>query len=860
MKTIPLLLSMLSIISCVSISAQVDEKFDHPGKIEITHFYLSTESSQLSKLGSRQSDSECLAQELVIEGPEDICPGEVTFADVEEANSFPAEGGQGIRFTNYDDMDFVISGMEFPYSFDDDINGILSANNVNPLRGPFSLTTVTFSDSNNVTTSICSEYPWPVDMFFFDSASPDCDDDPCFAQDLILIGSSDVCPTAISTVDVENPNTIPPNGGEGLRITDGDDFNLVLPDVEFPFEFDSDLNGYLNDNDLEPLEGTFFFGAVVYDDSSNPENSICWSGSLAELNFLSPINPDCIEENCFAQELTSSGTQSICPTQFAFVNVENVNTVPEGGGEGIRFSNGSDVNFIVPEVQFPYQFDGGINSFLTSNGLDPIEGLIDLTTIVYEDVNDIPNSICAESSNPISVEFIPGSNPECLTCTAQDVWPSGPNTICPGETTSINLETSASIPTAGGQGLRCTNGDDINIILPNISFPFTLDNDLNGFLSSNGMEPLVGQFQFINVIYTDQDDFENTICSESEWPYQINFLSPNHVSCVPCEIQNLELTGDQYICPDDTTVLDFGGDNTIPDGGAIGLHVTSVGSGTDLILTNVDFPLSVDFDLGGYISSNDLDPFYGWVLFTPFIYLDVNDIPNSICHEGDQTDIFFLEASSNSCLPECIAQDLVLEGSNEICPGENTIVDLFALPTIPDEGGLGIRFSNGDDVNIIYSGMGFPYTFDNDLNGELSAAGFDPFEGTFMLTAFVYDDPNNANSICAESDNPVMVTFLTEDHPECVLSVFESTAGEAWEIFPNPSNDLLFVQYDPVKPGNSLVEIVDLQGRVIKLKRFSASSGKLTIDIDVNDLSSGYYRVILNADGRRLSKALMITD
>jgi len=801
----------------------------------------------------------CFAQDLVLEGPETLCPEQFTIVDIDEPNTFPVGGGQGIRFTNYEDMDFVISGMDFPYSFDDDINGILSTNGVEPLNGFFSLTTVTFTDASSVPTSICSESSSPVDLFFLDSDESICDEDPCFAQSLNLVGPAQVCPTGSTTVDVENPNTIPQNGGEGVRVLDGDNFDVdaILPDIEFPYEINSDLNGYLSDNDLDPLEGSFFFGAVVYADFNDPENSICWTGSSVEINFLSPIEPDCIESDCFAQDLTTFGTPSICPNETASINLINVNTVPEDGGQGVRFSDGLDIDFIVPVAEFPFVFDGTINGFLEENNIAQLEGNFQLTSVVYNDPNDIENSLCSESAGSINVEFIPGQDAECLECSAEWMF-GGPNSVCPGEFATLHVGGSF-IPTGGGQGLKCIDEEGTEILIPDVSFPYDIDNDANGFLSANDLDPFVGQVIFLAIIYTDPNDFAGSICAEAEIAMSVTFLAPDDISCVPCEVQDLEIIGEEFLCPDETTDLDFVDDITIPEEGGVGLRVILNSLGTEIWLPNISFPYTVDNDLGGYLSSNGMDPAQGWLLFRPFIYVDPEDPVNSICMLGEQTDVNFLFPDNSTCQEECIVEDLILTGPDEVCPEDPTTVDLPPTSSIPSEGGIGIRFSDGDDVNIIYSGMDFPYTFDNDLNGELSDAGFDPFEGTLMLTSFIYDDPDNANSICSESENPVIISFLGENEPACLTSVTDFMSISGWDLVPNPSSDLVSIQFEAIKSGNLQLNLFDIQGRLIKSNTHAVANGRVNIILDVNDVAEGYYRVVLNMEGKQDSRPLIVS-
>ncbi len=442
------------------------------------------------------TNEDCFASQLILEGPNNLCPGQLTYVNLAGENIFPTSGGQGIRFTNYDDVDFVISGMNFPYSLDNDVNGVLSDNNIDLLEGFFDLSTVVFTNAANVTGTICSESTSPIELFFYSEGDPACDQGPCFAHAMTLIGSSEVCPTGSTIVDVQNPNDIPQNGGEGIEIRDGVYYNViaVITDIEFPFEINNDLNGYLSNNELDPLEGSFFFYTVVYSDSEDPENSICSTGSSVEIAFLTTIDPVCIEGDCFAQDLTTFGTPSICPNETAYINLININTVPVDGGEGIRFSNGSDIDFIVPVAEFPFQFNGSLNGFLDQNDMNPLEGIFQLTSVVYHDPNNIENSLCSESAGSIEVEFIPGNEAECMQCSAEWMY-GGPGSVCPGELTTISIGGSI-IPTGGNTGLKCIDAQGTEILLPDIEFPFEVDNNLNGFLSENDLDRSVRSAAF----------------------------------------------------------------------------------------------------------------------------------------------------------------------------------------------------------------------------------------------------------------------------------------------------------------------------------------------------------------------------
>ncbi len=800
----------------------------------------------------------CHAQDLELEGLSDLCPGEITYVDIEGENTFPSGGGQGIRFTNYDDIDFVISGMDYPYSFDNDINGVLSQNGMDPLEGSLTLYSVTYTNAGNVTGSICDESTAGVNLYFYPEDFMGCNDDPCFAQELVLLGESELCPDDETPIAVDNPNTVPTAGGQGVKIYIQGADDILIPDVSYPYYIDNDLDGYLSGNGLDPLEGTYSLGSFVYSDANDPLNTIC-SQSFADftITFLPSNHPDCIQEDCYAQNLVSSGT-SICPMSNTSVNLEFPNTVPEGSAQGIRFTNGLDIDFILPVVSFPFVFNGSLNGYLAENGMDQIEGTIQLYSVVYNDPEDPQNSICSESTLTISIEFIPGDNAECMVCETEWMY-GGPNSVCPGELTTI-FTGGISVPTGGHVGLRCVDGEGGETFITDVSFPFDVDNDLNGLLSSNGLDPLVGTASFASIIYTDPNDIEGSICSESELPMSVNFLSPNDDSCVPCEVQALEILGPEFLCPDETTDLDFVDEITIPEGGGVGLRFEPINLFTTIYFSDVSFPYTVDNDLGGYLSANGMDPVEGWLIVRPFIYTDPNDPENSICMLGDQTDINFLFPDNSTCDPECTVEDFILTGPSEICMDETTTIDIPNTSVIPEGGGLGVRFSNGDDVNIIYGGATYPYEIDYDLNGALTDAGFDPFEGTIAITSFIYDDPNNSASICSESENPVFVTFLTENDPACVSGLEEYLASGQWALFPNPSSESTTIEVDMIKSENATIQVIDVYGREVKSFNKTLSQGFNNISIELDGLASGLYQVVFRIETAVASKPLMITN
>ncbi|MEZ4759999.1 MAG: PKD domain-containing protein [Flavobacteriales bacterium] len=80
--------------------------------------------------------------------------------------------------------------------------------------------------------------------------------------------------------------------------------------------------------------------------------------------------------------------------------------------------------------------------------------------------------------------------------------------------------------------------------------------------------------------------------------------------------------------------------------------------------------------------------------------------------------------------------------------------------------------------------------------------------------------------------------------PQAVAGMGSGTTLKVW---PNPTNDLLFVEL-PGTAGPYLVELLDLQGRRIRSRTGVAG---LRTQLDLGDLASGFYLVQLRADGLR---------
>ncbi len=90
-------------------------------------------------------------------------------------------------------------------------------------------------------------------------------------------------------------------------------------------------------------------------------------------------------------------------------------------------------------------------------------------------------------------------------------------------------------------------------------------------------------------------------------------------------------------------------------------------------------------------------------------------------------------------------------------------------------------------------------------------------------------------------------------NPEMILTVGISANGSnAFELYPSPVRDELFVQMSTSMTGPVQITVVSAEGRVVRRKKVTASSGPFVIGM--HGLAAGSYTVQAETDGQRWSK------
>lgn len=146
----------------------------------------------------------------------------------------------------------------------------------------------------------------------------------------------------------------------------------------------------------------------------------------------------------------------------------------------------------------------------------------------------------------------------------------------------------------------------------------------------------------------------------------------------------------------------------------------------------------------------------------------------------------------------------------------------------------------------------------NPVNG-----GTPPYQFTWSPSAGL-DNPFLPNPLYSPNGNLQFVLTVTDakgcevKHTVSILpaGMNEDPLGTYFEIYPNPSSGLVYVNYDKSKFDFSQVEICDLIGaRLISFKSEELSSPPA---LDLSGLKDGLYIISFIVDGQKKSKSITI--
>jgi hypothetical protein len=78
------------------------------------------------------------------------------------------------------------------------------------------------------------------------------------------------------------------------------------------------------------------------------------------------------------------------------------------------------------------------------------------------------------------------------------------------------------------------------------------------------------------------------------------------------------------------------------------------------------------------------------------------------------------------------------------------------------------------------------------------------------------------------------------------------------KVYPNPVNDLASIEYDMMRTGDLLIEMYDLNGRLVRRENHHLVRGLQTIKLNVNDIEPGTYLISAMSNNNRKSAKVIV--
>ena len=159
-------------------------------------------------------------------------------------------------------------------------------------------------------------------------------------------------------------------------------------------------------------------------------------------------------------------------------------------------------------------------------------------------------------------------------------------------------------------------------------------------------------------------------------------------------------------------------------------------------------------------------------------------------------------------------------------PAANIEIALFSSTGAP----IAYTFSNNDGT----------FEFNNLPYGEFSLHA----EMTGKITETVVVNLSE-NSTAANINFVVTAAIITATGSDN-LDTLKLVAGN---LYPNPVGEVLYLELNASSSGTALVEVIDLQGRIIRSESQEMSGGSSRISIATGDLMKGMYLLRVNTEG-----------
>ncbi|MCB0593166.1 MAG: T9SS type A sorting domain-containing protein [Lewinellaceae bacterium] len=431
-----------------------------------------------------------------------VCNGDIFEVATAGNDTIPTGGGFGWSFsdvlggTGGAAGGFTLTGAPNPNTYDADLNGILSANGLDPLSGLWVITGVIYTDAGDPINTVCAVTEDSLIINVLSLDGPQIDDvvdngdgsatasaSGGMAPLTFAWSDGQMGATATGLTDGEYEVTVTDANG----CTDAASITVGLGEPCLDWLAPAPPNGYTNFNSA-------FGGAPCDDGTGCPFN---------EITSFEVYAAEAYEADNFQAGGTYSfsicngpGAGSWVPEFTIIAPSGAVDAFGPGDGDGctITWTASEDGTYVI--VINEAGACGGGDNTATDNGF--------------------PALTC------VSGDAVLCGDPPMTTCSVGELVTSGITSVCgPDDTFDLATDETDTIPVGGGFGwsfdpsLGGTGGLPNGFNLTNSNNVSNFDSDLNGVLSNNSLDLLGGVWVIRAIVYSDATSASGSICATS---------------------------------------------------------------------------------------------------------------------------------------------------------------------------------------------------------------------------------------------------------------------------------------------------------------------------------------------------------
>jgi hypothetical protein len=259
-------------------------------------------------------------------------------------------------------------------------------------------------------------------------------------------------------------------------------------------------------------------------------------------------------------------------------------------------------------------------------------------------------------------------------------------------------------------------------------------------------------------------------------------------------------------------------------------------------IMTANFPIDIGIAPAGSTSVNDT--FWREIkFFSPgqvYVGIAQGNVGNNMAANPDGNDNSF---------------NLVIKNPGQVTSVVNTDFDYFVLHGAPDAPNVDIKVMGGSTLaNDVAYGSSTSYQATTPSSSVLQVQDV---TGTTTIASYVADFSSRAgqagfvvasgyvNPSANNNGAPFGLYLVTSGGSFVALPLYSSITNLNEEIglnmFPNPNNGTLYINFTMKQPELITIDITDVNGSVVKNVLSETMNGKQDLAVDMNDLSNGLY-------------------